>query len=136
MKKFFFLMLLLNCGISYCQEGVTVKGNTITTRQVAPVWPGCEDSPDSNACFTTKMTEHLKANYKYPRDADGNIIRGKAVVAFNINKEGNVEILHVKGEHELLNEEAKRIIMAIPKMKPGELAGEPIAVKYTIPFNF
>ena len=129
-------MLLLNCSISYCQEGVTVKGNTVTTREVAPVWPGCEGIPDPNTCFTKKLTEHLKANYKYPRDADGNIIRGKAIVAYNINKEGNVEILHVKGDHEPLNEEAKRIIMAIPKMKPGELAGEPIAAKYAIPINF
>ena len=136
MKKFFFLILLLNCGISYCQEGVTVQGNTITTRQVAPVWPGCEKVPDPNACFTKKMTEHLKANFKYPRNSSGNIIRGKSIVAFNITKEGNVKILKVTGNQEPLNEEAKRIIMAIPKMKPGELAGEPVAVKYTVPIKF
>lgn len=135
MKNLFVIILLLTAASGFSQEGVSVKGNTLTTKDIAPVWPGCEETPDK-ACFKAKLTEHLKANYKFPRDADGNIIRGKAVVSFNINEKGNVEILKVEGPHKSLNEEASRIIKAIPPMKPGKRAGKAVPVKYTVPFTF
>ena len=33
---------MLTCTSIYAQEGVSVKGNTLSTREIAPVWPGCE----------------------------------------------------------------------------------------------
>ena len=137
MKKLIFAAFFFVTSLGFAQEGVTVKGNTLSTREIAPVWPGCEGSEkEKKDCFNKKLVEHLKANYKYPKDANGNIIRGKAVVSFNIDKAGKVEILGVEGPKPELCAEAKRIILAIPKMKPGELAGEPISVKYKVPFTF
>ncbi len=135
MKNLFIMILLLTAASGFGQEGVSVKGNTLTTKEIAPVWPGCEETP-GKACFKAKLTEHLKANYKFPKDVNGNIIRGKAVVSFHINEEGKVEILKVEGPEKPLNLEARRIIEAIPKMKPGERAGKPVPVKYTVPFTF
>lgn len=137
MKKLVLIAFLLFAGMTYAQEGVSVKGNTVTTKDIAPVWPGCENSDTSSkACFKQKLVEHLKANYKYPRDENGKIVRGKSVVSFNINEEGKVEILSVEGPTKEVNEEAKKIILAIPQMKPGERAGKPVAVKYKVPFTF
>jgi protein TonB len=137
MKKLLILFLMLTGSISYAQEGVNVKGNTLTTKQIPPVWPGCEGSAaEKKACFNKKLVEHMKAHYKFPKDANGQMIRGKAVVSFNINEEGKVEILSVEGPKKELNSEAKRIILAIPPMKPGELAGKPTSVKYKVPFTF
>lgn len=137
MKKIFIIFFLLIGSAGFAQEGVTVKGNTVSTREIAPVWKGCEgNEKETKACFSTKLVEHMKANYKFPKDAQGNFIRGKAIVSFQINKEGEVEILAVEGPKKELNEEAKRIIACIPKMKPGHRAGKPIAVKYSAPFTF
>ena len=137
MKNLIFAAFFFVTAIGFAQEGVTAKGNTLTTREIAPVWPGCEGTEkEKKTCFNSKLVEHLKANYKYPKDANGDIVRGKAVVSFHINKEGKVEILNVEGPKPALNAEAKKIIMAIPEMKPGELAGKPIAVKYKVPFTF
>jgi periplasmic protein TonB len=137
MKKILIAFLLLVGGSTFAQTGVKAEGNTLTTREIAPVWPGCEGSEATKkTCFKQKLVEHLKANYKYPRDADGKIIRGKAIVSFNINEEGKVEILSVKGAEKDLNAEAKRIILAIPVMTPGERAGKPVPIKYTVPFTF
>lgn len=127
----------MSFGITQAQEGVDVKGNTVSAREIAPVWPGCEGTEiQKKKCFQEKLVQHLKANYKFPKDSEGNFIRGKATVSFNINEKGEVEILAVEGPKKELNEEAKRIILAIPKMKPGELAGKPIAIKYKVPFTF
>jgi protein TonB len=137
MKKLLFILLLFTAGTAAAQEGVTVSKNTITTKEIPPVWPGCEASDKSSkACFKEKLTQHLKENYKFPKDANGNYIRGKAVVSFVINKEGNPVISKVEGPKKELNEEAKRIILSIPQMTPGQLAGKPTEVSYKVPFTF
>lgn len=137
MKKLLIVACLIFTSLGFSQEGVTVKGNSLSAKEIAPVWVGCEGTEkEKKECFNKKLIEHLKAHYKYPKDANGNIVRGKATVSFNIDKEGKVEILSVEGPKPEINAEAKRIILAIPKMKPGELAGNPIAVKYKVPFTF
>lgn len=137
MKKFLVTFLLLIGGTTFAQTGVKAEGNTLTTREIAPVWPGCEGSEATKkTCFKQKLVEHLKAHYTYARDAEGQIIRGKSVVSFNINEEGKVDILSVKGPKKELNAEAEKIILAIPQMTPGERAGKPVPIKYTVPFTF
>lgn len=137
MKKLFFVALMFFAAAGNAQDGVNFSKNTITTKEVPPVWPGCEESSKSSkACFQEKLTEHLKANYRYPKDPEGNIIRGKAVVSFIINDEGKPVITKVEGPEKALNEEATKIILAIPKMTPGEVAGKPTAIKYKVPFTF
>ena len=137
MKYFLLLSFFMFCATGFAQEGVKINSNTLTTRQIAPVWPGCEGTEaEKKSCYNQKLVQHLKENYKFPRDAQGNLIRGKAIVSFNVNEEGKVDILSVEGPKKELNAEAKRIILAIPKMKPGERAGKPVAVKYKVPFTF
>lgn len=134
MKKLLLIFFLFTAGTAFAQEGVSVSGNTITTKETPPVWPGCEEG--SKTCFKEKLTQHLKENYKFPKDAAGNYIRGKTVVSFVINKEGKPVVTKVEGLKKELNEEAKRIILAIPQMTPGQLAGKPTEVSYKVPFTF
>lgn len=136
MKKSMFILFLLFSGGVFAQEGVKVSGNTITSKEMPPVWPGCETAASSSNCFKEKLTQHLKETYKFPKDAAGKYIRGKAVVSFVINKEGKPQITKVEGSKKELNAEAERIILAIPKMTPGQLEGRPVAVSYKVPFTF
>ncbi|NJW53504.1 energy transducer TonB [Salinimicrobium oceani] len=137
MKKLLLILFLFTGASLFAQEGVKVTGNTMTTKQTPPVWPGCEAATvPSKVCFKEKLTQHLKENYKFPKDANGNFIRGKAIVSFVINAKGKPEITKVEGAKKELNEEAKRIILAIPQMKPGQVAGKPTAVSYKVPFTF
>ena len=57
-------------------------------------------------------------------------------MSFNIDEEGKVDIISVEGPKKELNAEAKKIILAIPQMKPGERGGKPVPIKYTVPFTF
>ena len=136
MKKLLLLLFIFSATTVFAQEGVKVSKNTITTKEIPPIWPGCETAEVSKACFKEKLTEHLKANYKFPKDASGNYIRGKAVVSFVIDEKGNPVVTKVEGPRKELNTEAKRIILCIPKMKPGQLAGKPTKVSYKVPFTF
>lgn len=137
MKKHLFIAFLFVSAGLYAQDGVKVKGNTVTTREIAPVWPGCEGSEtDKKNCFLQQLSKHVSANFKYPAEAYNSNIQGKVIVSFVINAEGKVEILNAEGPNELLVEEAKRNILQIPQMKPGERAGKPTEIKYTVPFTF
>lgn len=136
MKKLLLILFVFSSATSFAQEGVNFSKNTVTTKELPPVWPGCQETKAKKTCFTEKLTEHLKANYRYPKDINGDIIRGKSIVSFEINAKGKPEITKVEGPHSELNEEAKRIILTIPQMTPGELAGKPTAIKYKVPFTF
>lgn len=137
MKNFFLILFLFAGATLFAQDGVNFSGNSMTTKETPPVWPGCEKAEKSqDACFQEKLVQHLKANYKFPKDANGQFIRGKSTVSFIINAEGLPEIKKVEGPKKELNAEAKRIILSIPKMQPGQLAGKPTAVSYKVPFTF
>ena len=122
---------------SQAQEGVSVKGNTITMKEVGPVWPGCEKSELSgDDCFNKQLAKHIKSNFKYPRDANGKIVRGRSVITFYIDEKGKAGKISAEGPQKLINQEAMRITKLFPVMKPGHRGGKNIEVKYKMPFNF
>ena len=137
MKKLLFIaFVFISVGMN-AQDGITVKGNTITTKEIPPVWPGCDgNESELQKCFNQNLSKHISANFKYPAQAYKNNIQGKVIVSFIINEEGKVEILKAEGPNELLVEEAKRNILQIPQLKPGEIGGKPTNIKYTVPFTF
>jgi protein TonB len=139
MKKIIVLLIILVSIPTIAQEAWgDVDKNKVTMREIAPVWPGCEsnDTSKTDACFDQKLSQHIQKNFRYPANAWKNNIQERIVVHFVINTKGEVEISKVEGNNKELIEEAKRNIMAIPKMKPGMLAGKPRAISYAVPFNF
>lgn len=83
------------------------------------------------------LMQWLGQNICYPEQCAENNIEGKVLVKFTVFKDGsvgNVEI--VKSVHPLLDAEAERVVMALPKWTPGVLDGENVNVWYTLPINF
>lgn len=139
MKKIIFALALLATTFSYAQEWGTVNKNKATFKEVAPTWPGCESKSGAgiDACFKQKLAQHIAKNFKYPATEYKNNVQGRVIVEFVINEQGLPVVNNVSGATTALQEEAKRNIMAIPKMiRPGMLAGKPREIKYTVPFTF
>lgn len=139
MKKYLILFTLLTAGLTFGQEWGNVNKNTVTLKEIAPVWPGCESKSGAgiDACFKQNLAQHIGKNYKYPPEAYKNNEQGKVIVEFFINEKGLVEIKNISGGSKSLQEEAKRNILLIPKMaKPGMLGGKPTPIKYTVPITF
>lgn len=138
MKYLVICFLLLLTSTMGAQEWGSVNKNTLTIKEIAPVWPGCEDGDAAkrDACFNEKLMQHVIKNFKYPADDYKNNSQGKVTVTFIINEKGMVEIKSITGGSKGLQEEAKRNILLIPKMKPGMLAGKPRAIEYMVPFTF
>lgn len=113
-------------GLGFSQEGVTISGNTISVKEIAPIWPGCEKSKEtSKDCFNQMVAVHIKEHYKFPRDKDGEFIRGKTTIGFFIDENGEVCNVTAEGPIKEINQEAMRIVKLFPKMIPGKSGGTP-----------
>lgn len=140
MRNIFTLAIILfTTSLFAQQEWGDVNKNKVTLKEIGPVWPGCESGSvaERDKCFNQKLSAHISKNFKYPADAYKKNEQGKVIVEFTINEKGLVEIQKVSGGSKSLQEEAKRNIMAIPKMaKPGMLGGKPRAISMAVPFTF
>ncbi len=138
MKKIIFLLTILAVTISSAQEEWgSVDKNTLTMKEIAPVWPGCKGNvAQLDACFNTKLTAHIVKNFKYPMEEYKKNIQGKVTVDFTINEEGKVVVTNVSGGNTGLQKAAKDNIMKMPTMTPGMMAGKPRAIKMSVPFTF
>ena len=118
------------------EEDITVPFAII---EYVPVFPGCEvyeTQAERKACFNEKVQEHVRNNFKYPPAALEMQITGKVYVQFVIDGNGHVTNIRKRGPDRLLEDEAARIIAALPDVKPGQQRGRPVKVKYSIPINF
>jgi len=103
-----------------------------------PIFPGCEKIPmnQRRQCFNEKIQEHIIKNFNYPRKAVKKNIQGKVIVTFIIEKDGTIFIDKIKGPDPILEEEAERIILLLPKMTPGYFKEDPVRVMMSIPISF
>lgn len=101
-----------------------------------PVFPGCENAEDKRACFQEKIQAHIRKHFNYPDEAQAFGIQGRVSAIFVMDEEGNVVDINMRGPHELLEEETKRILAKLPQMQPGKHEGKTVKVPFSIPITF
>lgn len=83
------------------------------------------------------LMQYLGSHVKYPAEAEENGITGRVVVSFVVERDGSISTAKVvKSVDPQLDREALRVILSMPKWKPGKQNGDPVRVKYTLPINF
>lgn len=81
--------------------------------------------------------KYLSSEVKYPAKARKQKIQGKVNVKFIITQSGTIDSVQViKSAHPLLDNEAIRVIKAMPDWKPGTQKGKPVNVYYMLPISF
>ncbi len=101
-----------------------------------PVFPGCENESDKRACFNKMMQKHIIKNFRYPELEQEMNIQGKVNIMFEIQKDGSIGNIRMRGPNKNLENEAARIIDKLPVMKPGKQRGKPVRVPFSIPITF
>lgn len=102
-----------------------------------PLFAGCENAANPDACFKEKLDEHVMATFQYPVEAQQAGIQGRVYVNFRINTEGNVELIGVRGPDQTLEDEAQRIVKKLPHFTPGKDAnGNPVNITFAYPIVF
>lgn len=101
-----------------------------------PVYEKAEQMPQFPG-GERKMMQFINTHLRYPSFAQENGIQGLVTVEVIIEKNGAITIVGTKGQNDpsLVNE-ACRVVKVMPRFTPGRLNGEPVRVKYNIPFNY
>jgi TonB family protein len=92
-----------------------------------PKFPGGEDA----------LMDYVSKNVVYPKEAQEKGISGRVFAEFIVEKDGSVnEVKVMRGIGGGCDEEAVRVIKAMPKWKPGKQEGKPVRVSFQMPINF
>ena len=103
------------------------ESDVVMFADVMPEYPG----------GTNAMFDFIRKNVKYPESAKEKGIEGRVYVNFVIDKDGSISDIKVlRGLCKEIDEEAVRVVKAMPKWNPGMQDGEPVRVQYTLPFYF
>ena len=119
------------------EDPITVPYDFIES---VPIFPGCEEftsNKERKKCMSDKITKFVNSHFN--RDLGQNLgLSGinRISVVFKIDTKGNIVDIQSRAPHPKLEEEAKRIIEELPKMKPGKQRGKPVSVSYTLPIVF
>ena len=83
------------------------------------------------------LINYLVQSVKYPIPAFEKGIEGRVIVEFTVRKDGSItDIEVVRAVDKYLDEEAIRIVKAMPRWQPGKMHGEIVDCKYTVPIVF
>ncbi|MGV3560998.1 energy transducer TonB [Larkinella arboricola] len=83
------------------------------------------------------LGQFLSKNIRYPPAASRANVSGRVFVSFVVNTDGSIQDVTVlKGLGFGTDEEAMRVVKAMPKWRPGKQSGRPVRVKYNLPINF
>lgn len=103
------------------------EGKIFTVVEEMPGFPGGEE----------ELFKYLRKNIKYPPVARENGMQGRVFVTFVVDKDGKVKDARIlKGVGGGCDEEALRVIRAMPDWKPGKQNGRAVSVQYNLPVNF
>ena len=109
------------------EEEEVVEQEVFTIVEEMPSYPGGE----------AKMYEYLGKNIKYPQIARESGIQGRVFVNYVVEPDGSVSNVKVlRGIGGGCDEEAMRVVKAMPKWKPGKQRGKAVRVSYTLPVVF
>ena len=83
------------------------------------------------------MMKYLSTNVKYPLEAQKKGVSGRVIIQFVVMEDGTLgQEKVVRGVDPLLDEEALRVVKAMPKWTPGVADGNTVKVRFTIPVMF
>lgn len=83
------------------------------------------------------MMKYLSTNVKYPLEAQKKGVSGRVIIQFVVMEDGTLgQEKVVRGVDPLLDEEALRVVKAMPKWTPGVADGKTVKVRFTIPVMF
>lgn len=120
----------------------------------AIAFPPTGNAPDSSAHFmlgmvvekmpsfrgggSREVVQYIQRRIVWPRKKGRMVLtQGRIFASFTVGVNGRVgDAKIVKTLHPLFDAEVLRVVRTLPNFEPGQQAGEPVAVSFTIPVTF
>ena len=125
----FQVVILLMASSNCLAQELPVKANELVFIVVEnqPKFPG-----DKNA-----LTNYLRKNVQYPEAAKQAGVTGRVFISFIVERDGRLTDVHLlKGLGFGCDEEAMRVMNAMPRWEPGTQSGRTARVRYNLPIWF
>lgn len=129
MKQLFMLIaLLLSSSLTViAQESEKEDRKVYDLVEQMPTFPGGQSA----------LFQWLSHNIKYPVEAEKHGIQGRVVTQFVVMPDGILDSIKVVNSVDpSLDNEAIRVIRAMPKWNPGMKNGKPVMTRYILPVSF
>ena len=118
------------------EDAATPVAKGTVTPNDEPAFDVVEEMPQFPGGMQALM-EFLSKTIRYPKEAFEANKQGRVIANFVIETDGSIsEAKVVKSVDPSLDEEAIRVINAMPNWTPGKQSGKAVRVKYTVPINF
>ncbi|WP_118972697.1 energy transducer TonB [Taibaiella koreensis] len=126
-----YLILILLFGVIspglHAQQAIVANPVASVSEKERPQYPGGDAA----------LKRYLCLNLRYPNKAIDQKIQGEVVVSFLIDEQGHIsDIAATKGIGYGCDEEAIRVVKAMPKWQAGRLNGKPVKMTYNLPVVF
>ena len=120
------ILLMVNTN-AMAQNKKATNDKVLEKAEVMPEYPGGDQA----------MMKFVAENVQYPEEAKEKGISGRVLVSFIVEKDGSIgEVKVVKGIGCGCDDEAVRVVKAMPKWKPGTDKGKAVRVNYMLPITF
>ena len=113
------------------------EADEVATEPLEEALPVAEQMPEFPGGMGELM-KYLGENIQYPSKAKNNQWEGVAVCQFIVEKDGSIneaKIIQSSG-YALLDTEALRVILNMPKWTAGMQNGDSVRVKFALPISF
>jgi protein TonB len=113
--------------VAQVEEEEVAEAEIFTVVEESPSFPGGDES----------RIKFLQENIKYPQMARESGISGTVYVTFVVERNGSVtDVKVLRGIGGGCDEEAIRVIQAMPSWNPGKQRGKPVRVQFNMPIKF
>jgi len=126
--------------IKEVKKNVEVETVPFILIEDVPIFPGCENLSNNierKDCMSEKITKFINKEFN---SGLGNQLGltgiNRITVMFKIDTNGDIVDIQTRAPHPKLEQEALRVIQALPKMRPGMQRGTPVNVQYSLPIVF
>lgn len=135
------LMLIGNAQNTFSQQkekvGIaSLTENPTTSEDQLPPFVMVEQMPQFPG-GESAMMQYIGTNLKYPESAAKENIEGRVVLRFVVTKTGDIkDVSVIRSLDSRCDEEAMRVVRAMPKWTPGKQGGKDVDVYYTLPILY
>lgn len=95
------------------------------------------DVDEQKDCLNLWIQRYIVRNTQYPGPARRMSLEDKVFVSFVVSPDGDItDVKVVRGEYDVLNAEAVRVVKSVPDFIPARQLGRPVPMSMTVPVSF
>ncbi|MCA0130968.1 gliding motility protein RemB [Winogradskyella alexanderae] len=126
MKKILLIVALLG--------SVICNSQNLSAYEKPPVFKECDSLTvdQIKSCFNFTLNTFIFKNFVVPEIVIEDTYQGEIKVLFEVNKEGEFNVIYIDAIYNELKEESKRVFGLLPKVEPATYNGKATFVQYSI----